>query len=131
MHRRAIIAATAVVAGCTVVAAGSAGENVTLRGVDWATMRPGTRLRVGSALIELSYPAVPCKKQTRWFTDGDFNRISYERNPHWVRWYAWVREALYRYGLERSPRGVVEALLGGPATPDALVREIGRAADST
>ena len=74
------------------IAAGYAGENVTVAGVDWATLRPGTRLRVGSALVELSYPAVPCQKQTKWFTDGDFNRISYDRNPQWVRWYGWVRE---------------------------------------
>lgn len=71
---------------------GCAGENITLSGIDWASMRPGVRLRIGTLLAEVSYPAVPCAKQTRWFTDGDFNRISHERNPHWVRWYAWVRE---------------------------------------
>jgi MOSC domain-containing protein YiiM len=71
---------------------GSAGENITLSGIDWATLRPGTRLRVGSALAELSFPAVPCAKQSRWFSDGDFTRIAYENNPQWVRWYAWVRE---------------------------------------
>jgi MOSC domain-containing protein YiiM len=43
-------------------------------------------------LAELSFPAVPCAKQTRWFHDGDFQRIAYERNPQLVRWYAWVRE---------------------------------------
>src|SRR5207249_2582099 len=71
---------------------GLAGENLTLTGLDWSSLRPGARLRVGRALIELSYPATPCKKQTRWFADGDFARISHERNPQWVRWYAWVRE---------------------------------------
>jgi MOSC domain-containing protein YiiM len=71
---------------------GCAGENVTLRGIDWTSLCPGTTLRIGSVVAELSYPAVPCAKQTRWFTDGDFNRISHERNPQWVRWYAWVRE---------------------------------------
>lgn len=45
-------------------------------------------------------------------------------------WYGWVREALYRYGLERSSRDVVEALLGGPVTPAALVAQIARAAAS-
>ena len=74
------------------IAAGRAGENVTLSGVDWASLRPGSQLRVGSALVELSFPAVPCKKQTQWFNDGDFNRIAYENNPQWVRWYGWVRE---------------------------------------
>ena len=71
---------------------GFAGENLTLAGVDWSTLRPGTRLRIGSAVAELSFPAVPCPKQKGWFTDGDFTRIAYENNPQWVRWYAWVRE---------------------------------------
>jgi len=74
------------------IAAGSAGENITVRDIDWGSLRPGTLLRVGSALAELSYPAVPCQKQTRWFSDGDFTRIAFENNPQWVRWYAWVRE---------------------------------------
>jgi hypothetical protein len=59
--------------------------------------------------------------------------IRAERGP-WIDgdagWYGWVRDAVYRYGLERSSRDVVEALLGGPATPEALVAEIGRAARS-
>jgi MOSC domain-containing protein YiiM len=74
------------------ITAGAAGENLTLTGIDWATLRPGSRLRVGTALAELSYPAVPCQKQARWFSDGDFNRISHDRSPNWTRWYAWVRE---------------------------------------
>ena len=44
------------------------------------------------ALAELSYPAIPCPKQTRWFVDGDFARIGHARNPRLTRWYAWVRE---------------------------------------
>jgi MOSC domain-containing protein YiiM len=74
------------------IEAGAAGENLTLSGIDWRTLRPGTRIRVGTAVAEVSYPATPCAKQTRWFSDGDFDRIDYERNPQWVRWYAWVRE---------------------------------------
>ncbi|MEY2566777.1 MAG: hypothetical protein QOE35_1306 [Actinomycetota bacterium] len=74
------------------IEAGSAGENVTVEGLDWSSLRPGARLRVGSAIAELSFPAVPCQKQTQWFSDGDFGRLAYERNPQWVRWYAWVRE---------------------------------------
>jgi MOSC domain-containing protein YiiM len=74
------------------IAAGRAGENLTLSDIDWATLRAGTRLRAGTSLLELSYPAVPCQKQAGWFTDRDFTRISHERNPAWARWYAWVRE---------------------------------------
>jgi MOSC domain-containing protein YiiM len=71
---------------------GSAGENLTVAGLPWAALRPGSRLRVGDALAEVSFPATPCAKQAGWFTDRDFRRIDYQRNPHWVRWYAWVRE---------------------------------------
>jgi MOSC domain-containing protein YiiM len=74
------------------IEAGSAGENITVDGLDWATLRPGTLLRIGTVLAEVSFPATPCAKQTRWFADGDFQRIDHGRNPHLVRWYAWVRE---------------------------------------
>lgn len=74
------------------IEAGSAGENITIAGLDWPTLRPGTLLRIGTVLAEVSFPATPCAKQTRWFADGDFRRIDHERNPHLVRWYAWVRE---------------------------------------
>ena len=46
-------------------------------------------------------------------------------------WYRWVRDAVYRYGLERPSRDVVEALIGGPVTPDALQAELRRAASTT
>jgi MOSC domain-containing protein YiiM len=73
------------------IAPGCAGENLTLAGLDWATLRAGTRVRLGDALAEVSFPATPCAKQTRWFSDGDFGRIDYRRNPRLARWYAWVR----------------------------------------
>lgn len=74
------------------VAAGSAGENLTLSGLDWAGLRPGTAVAAGSCRLEVSFPAVPCQKQARWFSDGDFSRISHDEHPGWARWYAWVRQ---------------------------------------
>lgn len=74
------------------IAAGSAGENLTVSGLDWPAMRPGVLLRIGTALAEVSFPATPCAKQARWFTDGDFRRIDHDNHPKWTRWYAWVRE---------------------------------------
>jgi hypothetical protein len=71
---------------------GSAGENLTLRGVQWGSLRPGALVQVGEALVELSFAAVPCQNQAQWFTDGDFSRIAHEVNPQWARWYGWVRE---------------------------------------
>ena len=71
---------------------GAAGENVTVSGVDWATVRPGVRVRVGSALAEISAFAEPCSKNAQWFIDGNFRRIAHELHPGWSRAYAWVLE---------------------------------------
>jgi MOSC domain-containing protein YiiM len=85
------------------IEAGSAGENLTISGIEWGSLRPATRIRAGSALLELSFPAVPCHKQRRWFRDEDISRISHDLNPHLARWYAWVREP----GLVRPGDAVV------------------------
>jgi hypothetical protein len=41
-------------------------------------------------------------------------------------WYPRVSAALFRYGLERPVRDVVEEFLGGPVTPAALLADMGR-----
>ncbi|MDX6199597.1 MAG: hypothetical protein QOJ79_2748 [Actinomycetota bacterium] len=69
---------------------GSAGENVTVRGLDWRLMRPGLHLQVGSALLETTPYAIPCKKNAHWFGDGDFRRIAHEVRPGASRIYARV-----------------------------------------
>lgn len=71
---------------------GCAGENVTLHGIDWATIRPGTQLRIGEVLAEISVWATPCVKNARWFLGGDVDRMGHDTNPGWSRAYAWVRE---------------------------------------
>jgi MOSC domain-containing protein YiiM len=63
------------------IAAGSAGENVTISGLEWATVRPGTRLRLGTVVCDVSAWALPCVHNKRWFSDGDFNRMHHERGP--------------------------------------------------
>ena len=74
------------------VTPGSVGENLTLSGLPWASLRPGARLRVGEdVVLELSFDAVPCRKLAQSFSDGDSSRISYVANPQWARWYGWVR----------------------------------------
>lgn len=74
------------------IAPGLAGENITVTGIDWSTIRPGVQLLVGDVLAEISAYAVPCKKNAPWFSGGDFNRMSHDRHPGWSRAYAWVRE---------------------------------------
>ena len=76
------------------IAPGAAGENVTIEGVDWDAVRPGVQLRIGDSLLcEITAAAVPCKKQTGWFSDGDWLRIDDVRHPGWARMYAFVHEA--------------------------------------
>ncbi len=73
------------------VRAGAAGENITVTGVDWATLRPGVRLLVGQVTCEISGWAVPCRKNDQWFT-GSSDRIHNDLHPGWSRAYAWVLE---------------------------------------
>jgi hypothetical protein len=41
-------------------------------------------------------------------------------------WYSWVAPRLYRFGLERPTRHVIQEFLGGPVTPDALLKDMRR-----
>jgi hypothetical protein len=41
-------------------------------------------------------------------------------------WYGWVAPRLFRFGLERPSRVVIEQFLGGPITPRAILADIGR-----
>lgn len=72
------------------IAAGCAGENLTVAGIDWATIRPGARVQAGEVLAEVSLWAVPCQKNARWFIGGDFDRMSHERQAGISRMYATV-----------------------------------------
>ena len=73
------------------VAPGSCGENLTLAGLDWARLKPGDRLRIGTDVrLEVTNYTVPCNQQTQWFKDGNFTRISQKKHPGWSRLYARV-----------------------------------------
>ena len=71
---------------------GAAGENLTVSGIDWTTVRPGVRMMIGTALVEVSAFATPCAKNARWFSDGKFRRIDHNLHPGTSRAYAWVLE---------------------------------------
>lgn len=72
------------------VSPGSVGENVTIGGLDWPAIRPGTRIGLGSAVLEISSYATPCSQIARSFTHRAFNRINEDDHPGWARVYAWV-----------------------------------------
>lgn len=74
------------------VYAGAAGENLTVAGIDWMTIRPGVLVGVGSTRLEISAFATPCAKNAQWFSDGGFRRIDHNLHPGWSRAYAWVLE---------------------------------------
>lgn len=67
---------------------GSAGENLTIAGIEWSTVVPGTRLRAGEALLEVTSFTTPCNKNAQWFIGGDFMRMHHGRHPGWSRVYA-------------------------------------------
>ncbi len=64
---------------------GLAGENITVSGIDWSTLRAGTQLLIGEVLVEISAWSTPCAKNPAWFRDRDFKRMDHERHPGWSR----------------------------------------------
>jgi len=86
---------------------GTAGENVTVEGIDWELVVPGARFRVGTeVLLEVASFTGPCKTIRDSFTDGRFVRISQKLHPGWSRVYTRVlSEGSIRFGdaVELTP----------------------------
>jgi MOSC domain-containing protein YiiM len=74
------------------IAPGALGENVTVGGLDWSSLKPGDRLRIGPALVELTRFTTPCKNIAGAFLDGDVSRVDARRHPGDARLYARVVE---------------------------------------
>ena len=71
---------------------GTSGENLTIEGLDWPSLRIGMALRVGDATIRLSEPCAPCSKIGGSFRGEDFSRVDHEKREGWSRWSASVVE---------------------------------------
>ena len=70
---------------------GSTGENVTVAGLDWSLLAPGSRLAVGSEVVlEITGYAAPCGTIKASFADGRFKRISQKVSPGGSRLYTRV-----------------------------------------
>ncbi|HJQ10787.1 MAG TPA: MOSC domain-containing protein [Gemmatimonadaceae bacterium] len=70
---------------------GTAGENLTVEGVDWDLVVPGVRIRCGDEVeLEVVSYTSPCKTIRASFIDGIFKRISQKVYPGWSRVYARV-----------------------------------------
>jgi MOSC domain-containing protein YiiM len=67
------------------IAPGTAGENLTLSGIDWMTIVPGTELVIGEARLQVTKYTAPCEKIAFSFLDNDFTRISQKLHPGWSR----------------------------------------------
>jgi MOSC domain-containing protein YiiM len=70
---------------------GTAGENLTIEGIDWELVAPGARFRVGdNVVLEVASFTSPCKTIRNSFIDGKFVRIAHKVHPGWSRVYARV-----------------------------------------
>lgn len=73
------------------IAPGTTGENVTITGLDWPSLGPGTRLALGDEVeLEITGYAAPCSNIAGSFADGVFTRLSQKKYPGWSRLYARV-----------------------------------------
>jgi MOSC domain-containing protein YiiM len=94
------------------IAPGTTGENLTLSGLDWAELGPGSRLQLGSQVqLEITGYATPCRTIQASFADRRFGRISQKTHPGWSRLYARV----LRTGVVNQ--GDIVRVM--PATPNA------------
>jgi MOSC domain-containing protein YiiM len=85
---------------------GSVGENVTLAGLDWDQLKPGTRLRLGDGvLLEITQYTTPCQTIAESFSDRNSNRIHQQKHAGWSRVYASVLQSGH---IQIGARAVVE-----------------------
>lgn len=116
------------------------GENLTVEGIDETQVHLGDRFRVGSAIIEITTPRIPCMTLTRRL--GYVDAIPFIRALGWCGWYNRVIEEgeaeagddlelvhadpagvsireLYGLNSEKSaPRAALERALAVKALPD-------------
>jgi len=79
---------------------GASGENFTLAGLEWVHLQPGDHMKVGEEVrLEITSFCEPCRRNAKWFHNGEYARIAQEQHPGWSRLYARVlTEGLVRQG---------------------------------
>jgi MOSC domain-containing protein YiiM len=81
------------------ISPGSTGENLTIAGLGWAALKPGDRLQVGEAELQVASYAAPCNNIHASFSDARSVRVSQKLHPGWSRLYARVvKEGVVRVG---------------------------------
>jgi len=89
------------------IAPGAIGENLTVEGIDWSAVIPGSRVRVGAEVVlEVTRYTSPCLNIAPVFRDRDYSRVSEKRHPGWSRVYARV---LAEGTVRRGDRVSIEA----------------------
>lgn len=86
---------------------GAAGENITVRDVEWRLVVPGSRWGIGEEVtVEITNYTTPCQKNQAWFVGGEFGRMSQALHPGSSRVYARVvTPGSIRPGDQFSPAG--------------------------
>ena len=64
---------------------GTTGENLTVSGLVWADVLPGTELQIGEVRLRITKYAAPCANVRPSFADSDVSRISEKRHAGWSR----------------------------------------------
>src|SRR5579885_367170 len=67
------------------IGVGTVGENLTVSGIDWTLMIPGTEVSVGPVRLRITKYATPCHKIKQSFLNEDFSRIRHDLHPGWSR----------------------------------------------
>ena len=81
------------------IAIGTAGENLTISGIEWRAVIPGTDIAIGDVRLHITKYASPCYKIAASFAGGDSSRIAQNAHPGWSRVCARVAsEGLVRIG---------------------------------
>lgn len=82
------------------IAPGSTGDNVTIRGIDWSLVTPGSRLEfAGGVALEVTSYTTPCSTIRESFEGSAFKRIHQDEHPGESRVYTRVlREGVARAG---------------------------------
>lgn len=91
---------------------GSAGENLTVEGIDWDAVQPNARILLGDDVaLEVTRYTSPCVNIRSAFAGGNYARISQKRHAGWSRVYARVLAP----GVVKT--GDAVRVLPPPATP--------------
>ena len=88
---------------------GTTGENLTISGLDWDLVVPGSIIEAGDVILEVTDYTKPCRTIRESFTSQKFARMSQKHHPGWSRVYARVlKEGMVRTGdsVSLSPKGL-------------------------